>query len=69
MCNIYVTRKFIETIGPQPGYFFEKIKKSLFRYRLGEFVSRISGSCLFFCLAKGRYTNKLSASVTWILTI
>ena len=52
MRKILVTRQFFEASGPQ-GNFFEKNKKSVFRYGLGECVYQISGLYLFSLWPKG----------------
>ena len=47
MRKIHVTRQFFEASGPQ-GHFFEKNKKAVFRYGLGECVFQILGLYRFF---------------------
>ena len=42
MHKIHVTQQFLDASGPY-GHFFEKKKKSIFSYGLGECVYQISG--------------------------
>ena len=52
MRKIHVTLQFFEASGPQ-GNFFEKTKKTVFRYALGECGYQISGLYLFSLWPKG----------------
>ena len=71
MRKIHVTRQFFEANGPQ-GHFFEKNKKPVFRYGLGECVGQ---SVSFFVWPGGviqihTYTNiqvKIGISLTGCL--
>ena len=47
MLKIHVTRQVYEDRGPR-GHFFEKTKKHVCRYGLGEFVYIISGRYRFW---------------------
>ena len=52
MRKIHVTRQFFEASGPRDR-FFEKNKKPVFRYGLGECVYQISGLYRFSLWPKG----------------